>query len=268
MALAALLALALAFPCAPAQAADTKWEPELHVRTMYDDNILFTNTAETDDVVTVISPRLGYSATTPRSQARFTGMFDVIRYAAAPELDTLHHRYVLTARSQVSQRWALSGEGEYRRDSALDDELEETGRLAVRTDREWLLAGAGADYAVSERSQFGLSYRHTGTRYEAADHQDRDSDTVTASYERVLTQTRATLLVRPRYTHWETADNRTDDYGLAVGWRMPLRETFAFEGSAGGRYTISEREFLVRQVSDPTADTGFQVVFVPDSRRE
>ncbi len=263
-----LLAVLLTVPGAGALAADVTLETSLQVRTMYDDNVLFTNTAETDDVVTTISPKLGLSRTTPRTDVTLAGIFDVIRYAAEPELDTLHHRYRLDARGQVTPRWSLSGEGAYRKDSALDDELEETGRLAVRTDREWLMGGAGASYQLTERSDAGLAYRHTGTRFEAAGHRDRDSDAVTATYGRILGETGARAWVRPGYTRWETAENRTDDYTALVGWRAPLSETFSFEGSVGARYTVAEREFLVRQVSDPTADTGFQVIFVPDTRRE
>lgn len=262
-----LLAVLLTVPAAGALAADVTLETSLQVRTMYDDNILFTNTAETDDVVTAISPRLGFSRKTARSTMNLAGIFDVIRYAATPELDTLHHRYALNGRGQVTPRWAVTGEGEYRKDTALD-EVEETGRLGVRTDRELLLGGAGVSYQFTERSELGLSYRHMGYRFEDEAHQDRDSDTVTGIYSRVLGETRGRAWIQPRYTHWETSDNRTDDYETAVGWTMPFRERYSFEGSVGGRYTVAEREFLVRQVSDPTADTGFQVIFVPDSRRE
>jgi opacity protein-like surface antigen len=68
---------------------------------------------------------------------------------------------------RLTERWSVSASGRYVFDSVQDSQLDETGSVERGlSDRQRLNAGAGLDYAVSERSDIGADYNYQKTDFE------------------------------------------------------------------------------------------------------
>ena len=226
----------LSFPFV-AVAQDITFEPSIILGGEYDDNVLFTRTDEIDDYLAVISPSLTLNYASELFKLDAEGIVDVLRYADQNDLNTENQRYAIDAGYQLMERWSLSGDFSYIKDTTLDSELEETGIVYAREDRERFKAGAGLSYQVSELSYMGVNYAYSKTDYDEEGLEDYDSSFIRLSYNRRFNNGIDTFTVAPRYTRGSSVTSDVDGYRLNFGWTHLPSETYRLRVFAGLRYT-------------------------------
>ena len=235
--------LCLFFAPFPAMAQDITLVPSLDIRGEYDDNVLFERTNEIDDYLATISPALTLDYATELLNLESKIGVDFLRYVDQTELNTENQRYELNGGYRLTERWALSGDFSYIKDTTLESELEETGVVNVRQDRHRYNAGGGLSYQVSELSDMNINHIHTKTDYDFVGNVDYDRDAITLSYNRHLKSERDIFTVQPSYFNSDSEVSEVDNYGLSFGWSHLFSETLHLEIFLGGRYTeLSSKE--------------------------
>lgn len=121
-----------------AEAAGGKLDllPTLQISGEYDDNVLFERENEIDDYLLRVSPAVKLDYKTELSSLRGGVTLDVLRYDDETDLNTENQRYEIEGSHRAGERITLSGDFSYIRDTTLESELEETGLVNVRQDRD------------------------------------------------------------------------------------------------------------------------------------
>jgi len=218
-------------------AADMNLVPSLKVQETYDDNVTFSRTDKQDDFVTSINPELMLDYATELLSLKSTAAVDLLRYADDSDLDTENYRLALSGDYGVMERFTLSGNFSYLKDTTLESELEETGLVNLREDRERYTGGGGISYKLSQRSDVGLDYTYGDIRYDSQDQVDYDSHSLTFSYNRYFNDQLDVFTIQPYYVGRDSDISQTDNYGLSLGWAHAFSETLRMTCFLGARYT-------------------------------
>jgi hypothetical protein len=153
-------------------------------------------------------------------------------------MDTVKQYYYMNGDTQLSERIRVDAEMGYIIDTLLDSELEETGRVFNREERERLHAGAGMDYSLSEKFEIGLDYDFNLTDYEEEERADRKTHSVSTYFRRFFNEGIDSLTVLPKYRYIVTTDDiEVNSFSLSLGWTHKSSEIGALKLFAGGRYT-------------------------------
>ena len=231
-------------------AGDVTLVPSINLKGEYNDNVTFTRTNKKDDYLATVSPALTLDYVTEAVKLESKIILDVDRYADEKDLDTDRQRYVLNGGYQLKERWGVSGNLSYIKDTTLESELEETGIVNVRADRQRYNAGAGLSYQISEVSNMGIDYAYSRTDYDWPWYEDYDTDSISLSYNREFNNKLDVFTVQPRWSQRDSEVSQADDYGLSLGWTHQFSETFRLRAFLGGRYT--EQSFNDGRQSDET----------------
>ena len=136
--------------------AETKLLTSVGLRQEYNSNILYSRTDETDDFISYVIPSLKLNYATEILNLSALADWSGWLFWDNSDLNRLNQRYGLNGRYRLTERWSVSADGRYVFDSTQDSQLDETGSVELGlSDRERLNAGAGLDYAISERSNIG-----------------------------------------------------------------------------------------------------------------
>ena len=225
-----------------AVAKDVTVVPSITLRGEYDDNVYFTRTDEISDYLAIISPALTLDYASELLNLEANGIVDVLRYVDETDINTENQRYTINGGYRLMERWALSGNFSYIKDTTLDSELEETGIVYMREDRERFNAGAGLSYQVSELSDMGVNYAYSKTDYDERWLEDYDFNSINFSYNRKFNDGLDVLTVEPRYTRLISENNDSHGYRLMLGWTHRPSETYQFRVLLGPRYTVQKFE--------------------------
>jgi hypothetical protein len=218
-------------------AKDVTIVPSIDVKGEYDDNVYFTATDEISDYLTTISPALTVDYVSELLKLEMNGIVDVLRYADETDINTENQRYDVNGGYQLMERWGLSGNFSYTKDTTLDSELEETGVVNFREDRERYNAGAGLSYKVSELSDMGINYTFSKTDYDEQGLEDYDINSFSFSYNRQFNNGIDFFTIRPRYTRLSSDTSDDTGYRLTFGWTHLPSETYRLRVFLGARYT-------------------------------
>jgi hypothetical protein len=221
-------------------AQDITLIPSIRVQGEYDDNVTFSRTEEVDDYVATISPALTFDYATRLLDVRSVLRLDILRYAEESRLDTENQRYELEGAYQVLERLRLTAGALYIKDTTLDSELEETGLITRREDRERWNGNAGLSYAVSEVSDMGVNYSYTDTEYDSRGKVDYDVNSVVFSYDHRLKTQTDVVTVQPYYMDYDSQLSEVDNYGVSLGWFHAFTEKWTLTAFLGFRYTETE----------------------------
>jgi hypothetical protein len=226
--------------------------PSIAFRGEYDDNVTFVRTDEISDYLGIISPALTLDYASELLKLNAKGIVDVLRYADEKDLNTENQRYLVDAKYRFMERWAISGNFSYIKDTTLDSELEETGIVNFREDRERYNAGAGFSYQVSELSDIGADYEYLKTDYDEEGLEDYDYNTILFSYNRKFNDGIDIFTVAPRYTRGSSDVSDVDGYRLSFGWTHLPSEIYRVKIFLGVRYTRQD----YKDERDTTANWG------------
>jgi hypothetical protein len=229
-------------------------EPGVSLAGAYDDNVDFATKDETGDFYSVVKPSLTLGYLSERSNLNTTADVAFINYRDETELDNTRYKLKLDGDTKVSERVVLEANGEYIKDNLLDSELEETGLVFDREDRERFKGGAGMRFGLSQLTSLGLGYQFESTSYEDPDRVDRYINSVITSISRAFNDGRDSIFVTPRYDFRDSTDVDSKNYSLRVGWTHQSNEIGSLTIAAGGRFTEEERPGQDKQ--DSSGFTG------------
>jgi len=143
----------------------------------------------------------------------------------------------------------------YLKDTTLESELEETGRVMVREDRDRYQGGGTLFYGLDELSKINVGYQYWSTDYGSGERIDRVSHRVRFPYSRWFNDHLDQLILRPSYTKTETEDNRDIDYyNFSVGWMHIFNETLSMRNFVGYGYTITTKTGDRETIQSGTVD--------------
>ena len=242
--------LAFLFVAVPviATAQDIKFVPSIGLRGEYDDNVLFTRGYEKGDFITRVKPAFTLDYATELLKVTSNVAVDIFRYMDETDLDTENQDYKLDGKYQIAERWSLSGNCFYVKDTTLESELATTGLLSPRQERKRYGGGGGLTYQISEVSDAVVDYSHSKTVYEYENYTDYNADSIALSYNRRMGNQLDMLTFQPYYSWYDSTASKVDNYGLSIGWLHPFSETFSITAFAGARYTKTQYMYRVRLI--------------------
>ena len=224
----------------PAAAQSLGMTPSLTLNGGYNDNILFNSTETIDAYYTSVRPEINLGLASDRYDLGLDTYAEIFRYPEEKDLDYESYRYEMDGRYRLSQRLNISGDFGYIKDTTLDSELEETGRVVEREDRKRYQGDGTLSYGLNEVSEIDMEYQYRSTEYESRDRIDRTANRVRLSYKRWFNSRLDQLTLRPSYTIAETEDNRDIEYySFSVGWTHIFSDTLTMRNFVGYGQTIT-----------------------------
>lgn len=218
-------------------AGQVSLSPSLEIKGEYNDNVLFWRTDEIDDFITTITPALTLVYNTELFNIDAGAIIDFLRYHDERDLDEENQEYNLDTSCRLTERFTLSGDFSYIKDTTLDSELNETGIVNDRDNRRRYNAGGKAVYKTTERLDIGCDYKYWKINYDDEDYVDYDRHTVTFPFNYHLQTQRDILTILPGYSFRDSDISEISEYKLSFGWSHIFSETFSFKIFAGGRYS-------------------------------
>ncbi len=223
-----------------ARAADYILVPSIHAFAQHNDNIEFSRQDTLDDNIYTVVPglKLNYDDMTTKLEADLKAQID--RYQQEDDFDNEFYNAKLDLKHNLTRRFRLNGKFEFTKDTTLESELSETGRIQFREDRYRYDAGAGVRYSLTELVDLSLNYRYNNVDYKSDTKVDYNRHQAWFSIGKLLKTQVDRIYVAPRYSLRDSDENRVDSYNLSFGWLHGLSETFKLRIEAGARYTENE----------------------------
>jgi len=226
--------LLLLFTSLPVAAQSLDVVPILKLNGGYNDNILFNSTKQVDDFYTSVRPEIDLRLTSDRYNLGIQSYAEAFRYLEEKDLDYESYRYNFNGRYGLSQRLNISGDFGYIKDTTLDSELEESGRVVTREDRKRYQGNATLSYELDEVSEIDIEYQYSSTGYESNERIDRIANRVRLSYKRWFNDRLDQLTLQPAYTIADPEDNRDIEYyNFTVGWTHIFNNTLSMRNFIG-----------------------------------
>ena len=147
----------------------------------------------------------------------------------------------MDGRTKITERFNLRGRYKFIKDTTLDSELEETGRIFVREERLSHDALLAPSFNLTERTNIGVTGRYRNVGYDS----DAQVDYSVWSFGlpvrwRLATQI-DTIYINPGYTYRDSDTSNSDSYTVRLGWAHETTERLNLDLSVGTRYTEHER---------------------------
>jgi hypothetical protein len=245
----ALIALLLltAFPL-PLLADELRLIPGLAVKEEFNDNIFLKTVNRQTDFVTTVTPSLDLSGSSEIRSLSLSGGLNRLTYARHGDLDSLDYYVQGGVNYQYLPRLSLSAAASYVKDSRPDRIGEGGLTLKSGSDRQsYQLSG---NYAVSEKSAATASYSFSREDFDNAGSVATTVHSVNIGQDfnlnRYLEQ--AKLVGNFGYSRNLTDISLVDNYTVTVGVTKKIHELWNVSLNAGGRYTHSEFDAVLRSL--------------------
>jgi hypothetical protein len=225
----------------------------LAVSGRYDDNVLFSRTDVIEDYMSIINPVLSLDYLSEQTELKLGADVSFINYLDQTDLNTIIQKYFFDSNTDISERVNLETEFDYIKDTLLESELEETGRLFNREDRIRYDADGKLRFKLTQLSSVSTRYKFSRKDYEEDFREDHDSHIFGVNYSRLFNEGLDRLVIGPQYQLNYSNSTESDTYRLNIGWRHKSSEIGTFNFLVGGRYTLQES----RQTLEEKDSTGF-----------
>ena len=221
--------------------ADTLWIPSLGLNGMYDDNILFSHTAPVDDYVYTVEPALQLDYRQELTKLHTKASAYVRRYQDNDDLNDENYNFDLNGEIKSTERLGVRGSYELIKDTTLDSELLETGRVFTRNDRLSQEGRLAPYFYLNERMRIDLAGRYRVVDYDSDTEVDYSVwDVYLPLRWRLVTQIDS-IYISPGYSYRDSDASTSKSYKLRLGWDHESTERFSFNFAAGVRYTEHEQ---------------------------
>ena len=161
------LFLWLASAAFPVWSAEWSAQPSVVLRQEYNDNILLTPLPHNAVWGTILTPSLTLSRSSEVSQTSASARLNFNRYAGESGLDR-NDQYFALSSNYTSERDVWAGDASYTRDSTLTSELNQTGIVQARTQRNLLTLAPSWTRTLSERNSLKLGYEYDQASYDGS----------------------------------------------------------------------------------------------------
>jgi hypothetical protein len=233
--------------------ADTLWTPSIGLTAIQDDNIRFISdevedssveedsSFDNDDYIYVVQPKLKLDYEQELTQIATDASVLIRRYQDNDEFDDEIYRFNLDGRNYITERFNLRGRYRFIKDTTLDSELEETGRIFAREDRFSHDALLAPSFNLTERTSIGVTGRYRNVAYDSDANVDYSFWSLGLPVRRRLETQIDTIYINPEYTYRDSDTRKSDSYSLRVGWTHETTERLNLDLSVGSRYTEHEQ---------------------------
>jgi len=223
----------------PAIGGDFLMRPKLTIGGGYNDNITFERTETVEDYYASARPVLLINFNDELFRLNVESSVELYRYAYEKDLDNEIYDLNLDSKYKPGERVAISSAVSYLRDTTIDSELEETGRVVAREKRERIDGSATLIYQINELSEFNLGYQYEQTEYETNSRVGRRTHTLQIPYSRYFNNRIDKITINPLYSQTNTDNDRTINYfGLSLGWNHDISKTLTARYFVGYGYSI------------------------------
>ena len=224
-------------------AKDVTITPAIDLRTVYDDNLDFSNKDEKDSFGANAIPSLTLSYTSELLQFILIGEVDVIKYFTETDYDRTNQIYGIDGEYLLSPRWRFAGNFQYTRDETIDSVLEETGQAFERRRVTTYDSGAGLFFQLTELSDIGFETEYRKRDYSSNQDTDFDRYTFFLPYTKRFANQRDIVTLGPAYSIFDSDGGRdARDYRFAFQWDRKINETLNSIVGAGVRYTDFDKQ--------------------------
>jgi predicted porin len=234
--------LLLIFPQAAIPAQFT-FLPTLRLAEEYDDNVDVKRTDQEHDFLTTLTPSIQMRMETERAMLNSTAAVSFLKYVEDSDRDRNDQRFALGGSYKATERADVRGDLSYAKDSALYSQLEETGVVTARGDRDRYQFATGFTYATTPYSDVALNWTTQKTEYDPAQLVDYNTDNISLTYQHRLRSQKDTIAVQPYYSRFESDPSDTESIGVYLGWTRLLSEIMDVRVFAGARRTKTEFTF-------------------------
>ncbi len=228
-------------------ADDFKFNVSAALQQEYNDN-LFLNTGEKkSDFVTTLSPLLSLSEKTERLDLGLSAQLDAVQYRKEHDLNSINHNYSGTGQYRLSEKFALSGNAGYIRDSRSNQEVLSTGFVLNAVRREHQVYGAAASMVFTERTSGTLSYEYDRDTFDNPNFVNSDAHIVNFGIVHDFGKYIPNLQGRTNlgYSVYRTDTSKVQNYTGTVGAGWSFSEKWSLQLDVGPVYTQSEFDTVV-----------------------
>jgi hypothetical protein len=212
----------------------------------------FSRNEKRDDYISIIGPAIELEYKTDKLSLKSKTGVDYYRYVDNRELDTENKQLNLNANYSISEKISIDGSVSYLLDTTLQSELDETGLVNFRTEKERLTMGGGVTWRISELSDIALNLTLGKTQYEWIGYSDYDYSSISFSCSRQLKNQKDIFTVQPYYSTYDSDNSELKTWGMSLGWRHIFTEKLSLAAFLGARYTRTRYARLVMErVPDP-----------------
>lgn len=254
--LLSVLIVCLLFGMAP---AETRWTPSLGLTGIHDDNIRFSRNQTVDDYIYYLEPGIKYDYNQELTRISANGRAVVRRYQDNDDLDDELYRMTLKGDSNVTERMNLKGSYEFIKDTTLESELDETGRIYTRDDRMSHKVMMGPSIQLTERTTIGVVARYRDVAYDSDAFVDYKTWEADLPIRWHLETQIDTIFISPGYVDRDSDTNHSTSYNLSLGWDHESTERLTLKFFAGARYTEIERKATNESEENWNAIGGLQL---------
>ena len=158
------VAVPLILICASAvdvRAADWSFTPSVTVSESYNSNFQFTATplpgTRKDDFITTVTPVVSISGETENTKFTFDTVTPAQAYLYNPQYDTVNTNTTASLTEIWSPRFLTSASFGFTHNQTLEQQLQASGIIALRTDQYQFTYGLGCTYGLSESVNLTVS---------------------------------------------------------------------------------------------------------------
>ncbi|WP_172844244.1 outer membrane beta-barrel protein [Thiohalobacter thiocyanaticus] len=224
-------------------AAEWYLEPSISGRVEYNDNLQMRSRDELSATEYAIKPNISLGRRTARSNLQGYLAYEPRRFTE-DELNTnsswinLNGYYGLTERQQINLSFSQI------KDTTLESELEETGIIYDRAERNRISVNPGWSYAWSETTALNAAIGYTTVDYDESPNTGiSDYDTGSATFSVAYRSSPATMwTLGLGATRYERDDGlvKSENTQLTLGLEHDYTQRLKFSASAGVRQTETE----------------------------
>jgi predicted porin len=237
-----LIIPAVLLPC-QVRGDEFKVIPSATISEKYNDNVFYTTSDRKGDWVTTLSPGLEVINRTERIDANLKARVDAIHYADQNDLNAIDQFYSGKFRYALTDRFGLSAEAGYARDSQPDRELTDTGLVFTNVRRERQNYGLSGDWLITDRTLTSLSYKYGKDHYDSPLFLDLDYQDVGLGFSHDITPTLKGQMFFG-YDYYHVPGTTVDNYTVTIGLSRDLAELWKISIGAGPRYTRTHFDVL------------------------
>jgi hypothetical protein len=220
--------------------ATTRWTPSVNLAAMYDDNVLFDQTDMKDDYVYTIQPQIKVEHAQELTRIASEGSVIFRRFQDNDDLNDEIYSFNLDAGTNLSERFRTEGYYRLIKDTTLESELKETGRLFQRDDRMSHTVGLYPSLNLTERTNIGIDGSYRDVAYDSDTFVDYTAWDISLPVRRTLTSQLDIIYIRPGYSDNDSDTTHSKSYYLKLGWIRQATERLNLDVSVGPRYTELE----------------------------
>lgn len=221
--------VSMVLQASPASGAQFTITPSASLGFRYNDNIHFTDSDETEDFSTVVSPGIQVRQRAERGEIQVNGKVYSFTYVNNDELNSIDSEISAEGQYALTSVVKANASLVYKADNQPDRDITSSGIESTNSKRVQTNESIGLMWASSERTSIGASLFHGNTEYEDEGYSDYSSQgfnlNISTNISRYISETTAICnLSRNLYEYDST---NTTVVSASIGFEKSLSEKYS-----------------------------------------